>query len=298
MNSPSEATGGRLPDFLLIGAARCGTTFLFGLIADHPEIYAPFKKELWFFNESGEGLDAYKSYFKEARPGQMAGEATPGYLPNFDPTIANIQRSYDELPQFLVILRDPVDRFWSHYLHNRSHGWETRSFKEVIEEGPDGGTAACLNAPNHETFRVGEYGGQLERWFDAFSRRHFKIVFLEDLAREVSPVLLDIFQFLGVDETVEPIGLDGRRNSFWTPRSEFVRDVVHPYVRRAARRILPERWSWRVHKGIKRLNKSPGEKPKMPLWAREALADYYRSDVARLERLLDRPVPDEWFVSS
>ena len=295
-DSPSlDATaGGRLPEFLIIGAAKCGTTSLFNLMADHPEVYAPFKKELWFFNEGIDGpgdLKAYRNYFAGAAPDQAAGEATPGYLYYADATISGLRRAYDAPPKFLIILRDPVRRFWSHYLHNRAHGWELRSFEEVLRDGPEHNSSSSI----HHFFAVGRFGEQIQEWFSAFPRSRFQVTFLEDLAGDPESVLLDIFRFLDVRPTVDPIRLDRQHNSAWTPRSEFVRDVVDPFVWRAARKLLPEAWSWRIHKTVKRLNKRPIEqKPEMSVEGRARLADYYRDDVARLQRLLDRPLPDAW----
>ena len=294
--SAAPATG-QLPDFLLIGAAKCGTTSLFGLMADHPEIYTPYRKELWFFNNEIAGqVESYKAHFSGAEANQVVGEATPGYLPNVSPTIENIQKVYEASPRFLVILRDPVRRFWSHYLHNRAHGWETRSFEEVIDDGASTGTPAFPNSPIHNVFRVGEYGQQLERWFGAFSQSQFKIIFLEDLAEDTSGTLCKVFRFLGVTKTVEPVRLERRQNSAWSPRSEFVHDVVNPFVTRIVKKIFGEKAGYTVHKRVKEMNKQPIEKPRMPEWGRDVLAGYYEEDVRRLERLLDQPLPSEWTV--
>jgi hypothetical protein len=134
---------GNLPDFIIIGAQRCGTTSLYNYLTQHPLILSALRKEVHYFdNNFHKGVSWYQAFFPliSLRNGyakilsidnsHLTGEATPYYL--FHPLTP--KRIAGLLPQvkLIVILRNPVDRAYSHFLHATRMGFETLSFKEAI----------------------------------------------------------------------------------------------------------------------------------------------------------------------
>src|SRR5688572_19406956 len=108
---------GRLPDFVVIGSMRAGSTSLARYIGAHPSVYMPPKKELHFFDWNWDrGLDWYRAQFRDATPGAIIGEATPIYIV-YREAMERLAKACPEA-RLLVVLRDPVSRAYSHYWYN------------------------------------------------------------------------------------------------------------------------------------------------------------------------------------
>jgi hypothetical protein len=180
-----------LPSFVIIGAMKSGTSSLHHYLSQHPEICMSAEKEPNFFIEArnfGKGLDWYRSLF--ADPTKVLGEASPAY---------SKRHRYRGVPERLhglvpdvklvYILRDPVERIVSHYLHNRILGRERRCLTEAV--------GARFYQNNY--VRTSMYGFQLEAFLQKFPMEQILIVTSEDLGDERSETLRRIFRFIGVD---------------------------------------------------------------------------------------------------
>ena len=132
---------GSLPNFFLTGAPKAGTTRLYADLRQHPAVCMSEPKETWYFFDHRKyerGLDWYASQFFEQCEGHRAvGEATPGYMAHPE-SPRRIAESLEVEPQFLFLLRDPVERAFSHYHFDLQRGARdpSRSFSEVIRD-PD-----------------------------------------------------------------------------------------------------------------------------------------------------------------
>lgn len=208
----------RLPDWLVIGGQRCGTTALDGYLRFHPGIGSARIDEVHYFTYNfHRGTSWYRGYFPtdahrawvRHRYGlpTIAGETTPYYL--FHPRAP--QRVRDVLPEvkMLIILRDPVERAYSHYHHEVMLGFETLSFDEAIAAESDrlrGEEERILSDPRYYSFAHqhysyvarGMYIDQLERWSALFPKERFLTVRTEDLVERPREVMSGIFTFLGL----------------------------------------------------------------------------------------------------
>lgn len=184
-----------LPDFLIIGAMRAGTTSLHSYINQHPQVAPALRKEIHFFDRNfHKGLGWYRAHFPCCRaPNILTGEDTPYYL--FHP--AAPRRIMETLPTvtLIAILRHPVNRAYSHYWQKIRRGRETLSFVDALaaEDGRlQGETERLRDDPGHHSFNHnhfayrarGRYAEQLERWFDLVPRDRLLVVSGEELCRE------------------------------------------------------------------------------------------------------------------
>ncbi len=196
------------PNFLIIGAARCGSTYLARNIAAHPDVYLPIQKEIHYFDRDYEkGWDYYLSHFEEARPGHKAiGEATPTYMCSKK----RCDRIYRNLPdaKLIAILRDPVDRAYSHYWNLVAEDPETAKmtyqrkrsvhpFEEKLES-------------HSRPIEDGLYAKNLAPFIDHFGREQLHVVIYEEITANPHPHLEQLFRFLEVDGTFRS-PLVGRR---------------------------------------------------------------------------------------
>jgi len=205
---------GRLPDFLILGAQKAGTTSLYDLLVQHPRIETARTKEIAFFDRHyGLGINWYKCNFPAN--GQITGEATPDYL--VDPeAFARIQRHLPQRTRFIVLLRNPVDRLVSHYFHARRLGYEPLGLAEALEceaerIGPQGHRLVGHPLEGRTQFSAfsyytrGLYAEQLQRWFDGFGRENVFVETSDRFFADPVGVTRQVFGFLRLDDYVPPV---------------------------------------------------------------------------------------------
>jgi len=219
----ADAVG--LPHFILVGAPKCGTTSLHAMLALHPDVFLP-EYEIFFFDvddvmthpdffvhrdglsfhdydaQFDEYLAWYRSMFAGAQPGQLIGEDTTTYLSSPDaPTrIASL------LPdaKLIAILRDPVDRTYSQYLHNIRAGRHSVSFERTLRTNPG------------SLMAYGFYAEQLERYRGFLNANQMLALFFEDLAADPTRELRRVCDFLGLED-LPPIDAEAQHSNAARP---------------------------------------------------------------------------------
>ena len=190
-----------LPNLLIIGAQKCGTTSLHRYLKLHPEVSMSVPKELDFFvvpNERlfpvgnwGRGLDWYSSHFTDDTP--VRGETSPNYtVYPFSDGAAERAAAVVPDAKIIYMVRDPIDRIVSHYLHRVLQGEERRSLNDALEDIDGEGPGMTL------VYRS-MYFMQLERWTRCFPKSAVLVVDQQDVRRDRARTLAGIFRFLDVD---------------------------------------------------------------------------------------------------
>lgn len=279
----------RWPDFLLAGPPRAATTTLYQYLDQHPGIYMPPLKEPHFFTDRRQRTwrdddpdpdrrEAYLQLFEAAGPDQLAGEASTSYL--WYPEAAGRIRRYVPEARFVVPLRDPVERAWSHYLK----GWDRPDGDPSIRE------AIAGDVDLDGTFLdASRYARHVRRYLETFGEDRVEVVLLPDLRRETERVLRRIVAFLGADpDAVRAIDTDLRANVHAEGLGP-VASWVHTNrtLRRWARQALPlsaRRWI------VETFLAGSGDKPPLGEADRRALQQLYAPDLDELEELLGRDV--------
>jgi hypothetical protein len=202
-----EPEVGALPDFVIIGAQKGGTSFLYHLLTRHPLVEPAARKELHFFDNPelfDHGAEWYRRCFLRlsAEDGQrsITGEATPYYL--FDPPVAKRMAEIVPKARLIALLRNPIDRAYSHYQMQVKRGTEPRTFEEAIER-------------QHSSYMSrGIYVDQLLRWFEFFSKEQMLILKSEDFFERPIETLKVVLTFLDLpDWQPEASELQQRRHS-------------------------------------------------------------------------------------
>jgi Sulfotransferase domain len=196
-----------LPDFLVIGAQKGGTTALYAYLRWHPGITGPSWKEVSFFDRhSWRGAAWYRGQFPLRPRGRLVGEASPSYL--FHPLAAERARALVPEAKLIALLRDPVERAYSQYQHEVALGREPLSFEDALAAEGDrtcGEVERLLDDPrafsrawwDHTYAARGLYAEQLERWLAAFPREQLLVVATEELAEKPADVYASVLEFLG-----------------------------------------------------------------------------------------------------
>ncbi len=190
-----------LPNFIICGAQRAGTTSLFHYLKAHPQVYMAPTKEVHFFDLNYEkGIDWYEKHFRSSNPEKYkaVGEASPFYMYLHEVP----ERIYRHLPEvkLIFILRNPVDRAYSHYWHEVRMGYEWLTFEEALEKEEERLSTGDLHNIRHFSYKDrGKYARQLRNFMKFFSRDQLLILMYDDLKGSPHQVLSRVFEFLGVD---------------------------------------------------------------------------------------------------
>ncbi len=284
----------RFPNFLIIGAARSGTTSLYHYLRQHPQIFMSAVKEPRYFacvngyvltrrpvresEWSGTISDRerYRELFAGAGDAVAVGEASPVYL--FSPGCP--ERIAAEVPdmRLIAILRNPVDRAYSIYNRRVREGREIRSFEEV------------LSAPGG-AIEPG-YCEALERYREVFGPSRVMVKLYEDL-RDTPSLYRDLCGFLDVDPSF-PADFRVRHNAAGRPRLKRLQVFLSEEnrVKRSLKPLIPEQWA---HRFIAWFSSRNLRRAAIPPGVRRRLLDAHRADIERLEGLIDRDL-SRWLV--
>jgi len=276
-----------LPTFIIIGAAKAGTTSLHYYLDLHPEIQMSAVKETNFFAgppngrdyELGqiESLEAYEALFDPAVP--VRGEASPNYAN--DPIRAGAaQRIKGLIPEAKVIylVRDPVSRTLSHYRHRVSVSGERRSLRQVLDDSPEPSELGetCMSL----------YASQLESYLRCFPEQSVLVVDQADFLTDRDTVLRTVFSFLAVDETftsrhfsTEKLKSSERR-TYPSGYNRFMRRAVAP-----AGRWIPPHVRHSLRRNAERYLFPPLPEPTLESDLRARLEQLYGPEVERLRAL-------------
>lgn len=204
-----------LPDFVIVGAQKAGTTSLYHYLSQHPQIFPSFEKEVHYFDGGlqanvdtyTKGLDWYKANFpRRETVGEhgVVGEASPLYM--FHPLVP--KRIAEALPEIKIIavLRNPTERAISHYFHERKKGHENLPISEALANEEYRTKSVLENSDFsskefiHYTYKSrGLYKPQLERFYDLFPRNQIHIVESSEFFQAPHNILSGIYDFLNVD---------------------------------------------------------------------------------------------------
>lgn len=296
-----------MPNFLVIGAAKGGTTALHRYLKQHPQIFMSPRKELRFFpfennppDYRGPGdeadaasmtinLEDYVAQFEGSDNFPARGEISPLYL--YLPQSAERIRHYVPDAKLIAILRQPAERAYSHYLMIKRDGLETLSFKDALA-AEDKRVAECYGHRWHY-LRRGFYAAQLKPYFANFKREQLKIYLYEDYISDPVGFAQDIFRFLNVDDTFVP-DMSVRHNESKLARSRALQ--VFLTEPRAAKNLfktfIPSRWSRRIGDRLRSRNLT---RPPLSAELRRQLTEVYREDIKELQDMLGRDL-SHWLV--
>lgn len=213
--APGREQNPALPDFIIAGAAKAGTTTLCQYLKQHPGVFIPEHKEPYFFSFDGavnqaddpdfrkliiDKPEAYRSLFAPALPGQLLGEASTSYLYTHQISVEKMRRVYraagKPLPKIIAILRNPADRAFSHHLYLRQKGVEDLSFESAIQ--PEIAKQRLhLRYWDYDYVEYGRYIEQVRHYKEAFP--HVLIFLFEDLVRRPEALLQEMLSFLGLE---------------------------------------------------------------------------------------------------
>lgn len=271
------------PNFIGIGAQKCASSWLYDILADHPEVAVSEKKELDFFSYNYErGYTWYDQQFPEKPGARAIGEVSPSYFN--EASVPERVRLFSPDLRILLSLRNPVERALSQHRHLVRIGYVP---------GPDYSFESSL-ANNPSYVEQGCYATHLKRWLSFFPQHQIHVVLMEDIKKDPEKAARNVYAFLDVDANHRSIALHERSNPSYVVRHRRLGNAVDALREAANRAGMASIWRGIGRMGAQRLyrgvNRMPSEAvipaPKSETLCR--LREVFREEVSVLEAMIGR----------
>lgn len=300
-----------MPNFLLIGTMKAGTTSLYYYLKQHPQVYmSPVKapdfftlegRELdfngpegrahinrWISENKATSIEEYRALFRGVSTETAIGEATPVYL--YSPEALSRIKHHIPEAKLIAVLRNPADRAYSAFLHCVRDGREPLDFTQALQAEEE-------RIRNHWEYiwhykNMGFYYPQLERCYEMFEKEQIRIYLYGDLKEDPVGVAQDIFRYLEVDDAFAP-NISREYNVAGVPKRRALHRLVNMSspVKTLAKAILPQELGREMKRRVQHmsLTKAPPLRPEV----RRGLIETYRQDILQLQDLIRRDL-SEW----
>jgi len=286
------------PTFFLLGAAKAGTTTLYDLLKQHPQVFLSFDKEPMFFSREdyfARGLDWYhRTFFRNSERFPARGEATPHYLYWAQKVAPRMARVYGTEPvKFIVILREPIQRAHAWYWNMVREGEESLPFAEALkaEEGrmqQHHDELEYYGSMRFGYFRGGRYASQIRDFVAHFPADRMHILLLDDLQKDAGGSLREICSFLGIDGGFE--FRPASSNPAAMPRNRSLQQLIRrpSQTKSLIKPLLPRSVRHRLKSILLRLNLRAAVHPAMDPEAVNDLKQRFAPELAELSGLVPR----------
>jgi len=299
------------PNFLIVGATKSGTTSIYNYLQQHSNIFLNKEvKESNFFVEPksvlgcgprfcgeqsyGKTIKDYEMLFEEVDISQhkAVGEVCTTYVHFSENSIQNIKK-YLEDPKIIVILRNPIERAYSYYMHNIRDGDETLSFEDALDKEDK-----RIKENLWLSFRLktlGLYSKHIENYQNSFS--NVKVIIYDDMKNNMQKTMDDIFNFLEIDslniDTKEKYNISG------VPKNRVLHNLIHgnSLFGKLLIRIIKKNFGLKELRKYKNyIDKNNLVKGKMKESTRKELEKYFYNDVKKLSGLLNIDLNQKWKI--
>jgi len=271
----------RFPDFLYIGASKAGSTWLAQILHEHPEVFVPAAKGIWFFDRCYDrGPEWYASFFRVG-PERVVGELSHDYF--LSPVYAARIESLLPDVKLIVCLREPCDWASSWYLQKRAEGLSRERDVDEFAERPD-------------VVRHVDYFANLKPFYDLFPARNIHVRFFDDLCADALTYVREIFTFIGADPAFDPPSIDRRIHTAREPRLNALGVASFRVAQLMRRRGFGNAVGAvaRTPAFERLLFRRVSRKPELSATAARRLREPMAEGYDALEELIGRPLPPAW----
>lgn len=284
MNRPASSGAMHWPNFYVVGAPKAGTTSLYEYLKPHPDVFLPEYKEMRMFEpEHPDSADValYRDQYAGATGYRAIGDTTASYLGN--PLVADRIREVSPDARIVIMLRDPVERAYSHYLNlQRVIDEPAASFREALRRYDD--PSSQYRWLSRVYVEEGLYYESVRRYLATFGRQQVLVLLFDDLRKNPNQLLAQIGRHIGIDPGFfGQLDFSEVHNVYYVPRSRAVR---------WARDVTS---NWGVPASLKKAVRPllfTFKKPQMDQESRTQLQNLYDPDIVRLEDLLGQKLPE------
>jgi len=279
-------------DFFIVGAPKAGTTSLYHYLNEHPEISMSSQKEPDYFSDAdiqNEGMyygknridtiKKYHSLFDDNSESKLKGEGSVSYL--FYKNVPQKIKTYNPEAKIIIMLRDPIDRAFSHYLMDYRLGLVSDSFEDIIDQKSVHKDAKLFY---QQYIELSEYANQVKRYLDVFNEQDILFIEYEDLKMDVLGIVKKTYLFLGVNKVYEP-DVNKKHNTYTMPKNSVIR-FIYSFVilRNILSFFFPKNLVNRIRAALFKNDK----KPVLLDETRNRLKRFFTKDINALGEMLNK----------
>lgn len=316
------------PTFIIIGAAKSGTSALHSYLQQHPQVFMSQAKETNFFacldadeptfdtipvqavvdrreesrvrfrtsmQRSIRTWSDYEELFDAGKNALAIGESSPFYL--YNPECAKRIRKHLPEVRLIAILRNPIDRAYSHFLHYRRDGIEKHETMDAALADEDTSVDDVWWGMRHYV-RAGFYSKQVQRYYEQFSEDQLLVLLYDDLKKDTAGTIRQIFGHIGVDTTFQP-ETSAWHNVSGIPKNRFLHELLSRpnQLKQALKKVLPDglRTAIAGTEFVSRLRMSNLKRDSLPQDTRVRLKEIYVDDILELQDILHRDL-SAWLI--
>ena len=278
-------------DFFIVGAPKSGTTSLYHYLSEHPQVEMSSQKEPDYFSDKAiheqgmyyaknriNTLDKYDSLFVQ-KESVVYGEASVSYL--FYENVAEDIKKYNPNAKIIIMLRNPIERAFSHYLMDYRLGLISDSFENVLAKKSKHKNAHLFY---QQYIEVSKYSRQIQRYLDFFEKDNILFIDYEDFKKNVSKTVFHVYSFLNIS-TGFTADINTKHNTFTMPKNKVIR-LIYSFV--FLRKILTFLFPAYLVKNIRVLLFKSDKKPELLKETRSLLKRIFNDDIKNLEEVLSK----------
>jgi len=278
-------------DFFIVGAPKAGTTSLYHYLSEHPQVEMSSQKEPDYFSDKAihqqgmyygknrvNTLDKYESLFVQ-KEGVVYGEGSVSYL--FYDNVAEDIKKYNPNAKIIIMLRNPIERAFSHYLMDYRLGLVSDSFENIITKKSKHKNAHLFY---QQYIEVSKYANQIQRYLDFFEKENILFIDYEDLKNNVSKTVDQVYDFLNIS-TEFAADINTKYNTFTMPKNKGIR-FIYSFV--FLRKILTFFLPIYLVKNIRAFLFKADKKPELLKETRSQLSIIFNNDIKKLEEVLGK----------
>ncbi len=287
-----------MPNTMILGAAKSGTTTLNNLLSQHPQVFQAFEKEPMFFSRDdyfNRGVEWYANkYFLNREYYAIRSEASPHYLYWAYKVSPRIKDVFHSRPiKFLIILRNPIKRAYSWYWNMLADGRETLPFIEALKAEEERirdnfEELQYYGSMQYGYYRGGCYTKQIRAFFNDFPTKNFLILLQEDLLKDQKTTMKKVFNFLNIESNVKI------KSTFINPSAKPYLKGLHKWIRTPSRfkdqikRTLPPHLTYKLKSKILKANLRKFNYPNMEEEAYQNLKENFKDEISSLSKMIGR----------
>jgi len=292
------------PDFIIVGAPKCGTTSLYYYLNQHNNVFlAP--KELYYFGSDftylhgKSSLKHYQSFFKDAKPEQLVGEASVWYL--YSKKAAAEIKAYNSATKIIIMLRRPADMIYSLHQHQLFNSNENiTDFEQALKAQPERASGNSI-PPNLgcpveglQYQLVGKYFEQVKRYFDVFGKENIHIIWFDDFKNDIKSEYENVCKFLSI-QPLNNIDFSVKNKSQKARSVKFTKMLKHrsTLAIKILKLLIPSRrLRYKLLNSLWKLNSMKAEKTPLPETTTTKLDQFFQKDIEQLEKITGKNLLD------
>ena len=276
----------------IVGAPKAGTTSLHYYLNEHPEILMSSLKEpdffshqdileqgLYYENSKINTIQKYHNLFNESHEAKIFGDSSVSYL--FYPEVSKRIKEYNSKAKIVIMLRNPTDRAFSHYLMDFRLGLVSERFEDVFHKKQ--------GLKFQQYFLLGNYYSQVKRYINEFSKENIHLIWYSDFKKDAEKEIKKLFKFIDVNSDYK-VNFKTVYNRSFVPKNNIIR-IIYSVV--WFRKLILFFISPKIVRFFKSILFIKENKPRITAKTRRILAEYYKDDISKLEKLLSTNL-SEW----